>query len=565
MCMMQGRRRRRTMQLRCKLQSICAKGHRRNNYYPILLLFLLLLLRLHDAWQALRCVALLCLVILILSLSPQIQTHSSSEIQSQPSPNIGLDPKVTVVDCGPLQTTKIRAHFICIQVSTYATCFSQPIGLAHASTSTNQLPHPQRRRRPAKCPRKHISHSTSPHASSLSLHCHTHTYTDNSNSLSHRLRLQHPNRTHPPAFSTTATTTTHTLSFPTHKTLPLLFHGDPISTSSSSSLAQNTTNNPQHNMSPTSPSSPQSHTPNLSVARARQSLARRKRSAKSSQKPSDPLELLAVVVGASRTSSKFVCPICTSTFGRRCERKRHVAEVHTLAGARRFVCKHPSCAKSFTRKDALAKHEIVKHQGKRRFVCPTCSEKFTSRYDLTRHNVRVHSSVKKRFTCEFCAAGFSQKSQLTMHKGRVHTHPNTPTSTQNSSKSSSQPATHPRRTSMDSLAAAAVAIAEEEEKAANRRRLVHKPFPISHSTTSGPPSHNREAEDFHSSAHTHSRNIDEAKAAAFNADALLEAAAVLHQPYDGESSFTTNLTDATRMECSTSAEDSDDEHVNRHL
>ena len=52
--------------------------------------------------------------------------------------------------------------------------------------------------------------------------------------------------------------------------------------------------------------------------------------------------------------------------------------------------------------------------------CSTCSERFISRSDLSRHNIRVHSNVKKRFKCEFRSAGFSQKSQLTMHKGRVH-------------------------------------------------------------------------------------------------------------------------------------------------
>lgn len=160
------------------------------------------------------------------------------------------------------------------------------------------------------------------------------------------------------------------------------------------------------------------------------------------QKLIDPLQLLTLVVASNtadgvdlgklgvngredggigtRAGPKFLCTICASTFGRRCELKRHIGEVHMINGARRFKCTHPSCVKSFTRKDALVKHNAVKHQGKRRFVCPTCSEKFTSRYDLSRHAVRVHSSVKKRFTCEFCNAGFSQKSQLTMHKGRVH-------------------------------------------------------------------------------------------------------------------------------------------------
>lgn len=124
-------------------------------------------------------------------------------------------------------------------------------------------------------------------------------------------------------------------------------------------------------------------------------------------------------VRRAKTPGKHGCPLCVSTFGRRCELKRHVSEVHTLSGGRRFGCRVAGCGKSFTRKDALAKHGVVKHLGKRRFVC-ACGEKFTSRYDLSRHGVRVHSDVKKRFTCEFCAAGFSQKSQLTMHKGRVH-------------------------------------------------------------------------------------------------------------------------------------------------
>lgn len=112
---------------------------------------------------------------------------------------------------------------------------------------------------------------------------------------------------------------------------------------------------------------------------------------------------------------------------------------------------------------------------------------------------------------------------------------------------------------MDSLAAAAVAMAEEDEKTAKRRHLAKQIVDKSLSSTYGPPSRQRGADNdtVSTSANTNASN-EEAEAAAFNANALLEAAAVL-QPYEGESSFTTNLTDATRMECSTSPEDSDDD------
>lgn len=263
---------------------------------------------------------------------------------------------------------------------------------------------------------------------------------------------------------------------------------------------------------------PSTASPGPAITRPRSAPSRRRRATKAS---SSGEQLVAVVVGAS---AKFVCPLCASTFGRRCELKRHVHEVHALSGGRRFRCKHASCPKSFTRKDALAKHDMVKHQGKRRFVCDTCSEKFTSRYDLTRHNVRVHSNVKKRFTCEVCAAGFSQKSQLTMHKGRVHA----PTS------SGARVAQQQRRPAspMDSLAAAAVAVARQEAADKSRRH--------------GTPSRKREAEQ--ASAQ---KDIRSAEVGARNALALLQAAAVLQPPHEcqgEESTCTTVLTEATRAE-----------------
>lgn len=113
---------------------------------------------------------------------------------------------------------------------------------------------------------------------------------------------------------------------------------------------------------------------------------------------------------------------------------------------------------------------------------------------------------------------------------------------------------------MDSLAAVAVAMAEEEEKKAKRKHLAKEIVDKSLSCNYGPPSHQREAEHGKTPSPAKKKaSKEEAEAAAFAADALLEAAAAL-QPQDAESSFTTNLTDATRMECSTSAEDSDNDH-----
>lgn len=180
---------------------------------------------------------------------------------------------------------------------------------------------------------------------------------------------------------------------------------------------------------------------------------------------------------AGRTTTKLQCTQCGSTFGRRCELKRHLTEVHN-ADAQRYHCGYPACNKSFTRKDALAKHHGVKHEGKRQFQCPTCGETFTSRYDLSRHALRVHSSKKKRFTCGHCTAGFSQKSQLTMHKARVHRHAMTSGSVSTSCSSSFVSASALARLSMpgspapiDSLAAVAVAMvrAHEREKEAATR------------------------------------------------------------------------------------------------
>lgn len=226
----------------------------------------------------------------------------------------------------------------------------------------------------------------------------------------------------------------------------------------------------------------------------------------------DPLQLLTFVVTSPASAAaaargktvggKQICTFCASTFGRRCELKRHISEVHSAGGARRFRCTVHGCEKSFTRRDALVKHHTVKHQGKRRFICPKCSEKFTSRYDLSRHSIRVHSNVKKRFTCEFCAAGFSQKSQLTMHKGRVHATGKQTQSDNVSTASAISTYSSMPSSSIDSLAAVAAAAALADQAAC---RIAARPMSTS-----------------------------EAEAAAMAADTLLEAAAVLQPISSGD-------------------------------
>ncbi|KAG5457144.1 MAG: hypothetical protein BJ554DRAFT_2919, partial [Olpidium bornovanus] len=59
---------------------------------------------------------------------------------------------------------------------------------------------------------------------------------------------------------------------------------------------------------------------------------------------------------------------------------------------RRYICDHPGCGRSFTRRFNLGTHKQT-HLGVRKFRCPVCPKGFTRKHDLSRHLEAIHRTV----------------------------------------------------------------------------------------------------------------------------------------------------------------------------
>jgi hypothetical protein len=138
---------------------------------------------------------------------------------------------------------------------------------------------------------------------------------------------------------------------------------------------------------------------------------------------------------------------CAARFSRPCRREEHERR-HT--GARPFVCAlpalpvaetrdgaaaaakedgeaGPTCGKTFSRADHLARHERHAHAGERPHACaaPGCGKRFA-----TAQRLRAHEAAHRRrreFACMGapggdggCGAVFRKKSTLAAHIARVH-------------------------------------------------------------------------------------------------------------------------------------------------
>ena len=147
-------------------------------------------------------------------------------------------------------------------------------------------------------------------------------------------------------------------------------------------------------------------------------------------------------------TQKFDCDICGALFSRRTDRDRHRMR-HT--GQRPFKCnecdygcitrgelnthmlqhtdrsggqarhKCPYCDKTLVRKIEMTGHIAKEHLSvesvKTSFCCEICHARFVSRYELNKHNVKVH---KKTFDCAHCDRTFLSTSNRTRHVERVH-------------------------------------------------------------------------------------------------------------------------------------------------
>ena len=68
----------------------------------------------------------------------------------------------------------------------------------------------------------------------------------------------------------------------------------------------------------------------------------------------------------------------------------------------------PECAKSFSKKNSLAKHQLF-HADKKSYKCKNCGKVFVQRCDLTKHQ-RVHTG-EKPYKCNECDKSFTMFSR----------------------------------------------------------------------------------------------------------------------------------------------------------
>ena len=111
-------------------------------------------------------------------------------------------------------------------------------------------------------------------------------------------------------------------------------------------------------------------------------------------------------------SRRYVCDVCSKTFTRTNDLKKHKM-IHT--GQKHCVC--DVCSRAFTHANDLKKHKMI-HTGQKPFVCDVCSKAFTRANDLKRHK-RIHTGYKP-FVCHVCGKAFTQVGHLNEHT-RIHT------------------------------------------------------------------------------------------------------------------------------------------------
>ncbi|CEP16093.1 hypothetical protein [Parasitella parasitica] len=83
------------------------------------------------------------------------------------------------------------------------------------------------------------------------------------------------------------------------------------------------------------------------------------------------------------------CPLCSHVSKRRYNLWTHV-KTHNKDRIKEFDCLHPGCPKSFDRRHDRDRHLATVHRGERSFNCPDCKSVFSRRDALSRHLIQKH-------------------------------------------------------------------------------------------------------------------------------------------------------------------------------
>ena len=111
--------------------------------------------------------------------------------------------------------------------------------------------------------------------------------------------------------------------------------------------------------------------------------------------------------------SSFKCDECRRLFSSKPNLSQHNISVHGAEAG--FSCS--VCGKGFVSKSVLSRHLLCHETNiemKNFFKCDICQISFTGKRSLTQHNISVHEA-KAKFTCSVCQRGFAFKCTLKNH------------------------------------------------------------------------------------------------------------------------------------------------------
>ena len=115
--------------------------------------------------------------------------------------------------------------------------------------------------------------------------------------------------------------------------------------------------------------------------------------------------------------TNFSCPTCGEKFSQRYNMTRHVEEVHV----KKVSYKCPLCDRSFVRLKGMQRHRTIYNHK----LCNICHASFSHRDQMLEHRKNVHgedwhfNSIKS-FQCNICNKSFNREDNLNDHKKEVH-------------------------------------------------------------------------------------------------------------------------------------------------
>ncbi|XP_065569262.1 zinc finger protein interacting with ribonucleoprotein K-like isoform X2 [Artemia franciscana] len=104
----------------------------------------------------------------------------------------------------------------------------------------------------------------------------------------------------------------------------------------------------------------------------------------------------------------FECSICKRRFA---EKKTLEAHSRTHTGERPFVCE--KCGRAFAQQSTLSNHDLINHQGAKRYSCQTCQLSFFTQGRFKSH-MNKHQN-NREFKCGHCSKAFFSKDDRNRH------------------------------------------------------------------------------------------------------------------------------------------------------